>query len=96
MNNTTIKFEKLEESKISIFLCKDGGWQLSKEFGFHKCSPSRDYFVKWVEHDSKWSLFITSYNVISNYDGTLDNCIITVDTLFDVFNYICENKHTHY
>jgi hypothetical protein len=92
----TIIFEKYECKEIENFICKDGGWQLSKEFGFHKSSPARDYFVKWVGCDGKWSLFITNYNSCSNFNYTLNNCIVTVDTLFDVFDYICENKHIHY
>lgn len=42
--NNFISFEKFE--KFDCFSCKDGGWQLSKTLGFHKCSPSRNYFVK--------------------------------------------------
>lgn len=92
MSNHSITFEQLKED-IDIFVCKEGGWQLSKECGFHKMSPARDYHVKWVECDGKWSLFIANY---SNVDFTLNNCIVTVDTLFDVFQYICQNKHIHY
>jgi hypothetical protein len=91
----SIQFGKAESEEISAFVCKDGGWQLSKEFGFHKCSPARDYFVKWVECDGKWSLFITSYNCVQK-QASSRNCIVTVETLFDVFDYMCENKHTHY
>jgi len=92
----SIKFEKNEG--IMIFVCKDGGWQLSKELGFHKYSPPHDYLVKWVKNDEKWSLYIFTYNGISNYDFTysVNNCIVIVDTLFDVLDYICENLHTHY
>lgn len=98
MNTGSIQFEKFEGGGLAIFVCKDGGWQLSKELGFHKCSPPRDYLVKWVEFDGKWSLIITSYNRISHYDFTysVENCIVTVDTIFDVFDYICKNKHIHY
>lgn len=49
--NTFIKFDKFEFGQITIYKCKDGGWQLSKELGLHKCSPARDYLVKWVQND---------------------------------------------
>jgi len=94
--NQSIHFEKHECEKFAIFNCKDGGWQLSKELGYHKCSPARDYLVAWVEKDGRWSLYITGYN---NYDlkqYELNECITTVDTMFDVIDYICNNKHTHY
>ena len=90
-----IEFEKYEDGHFAMFNCKDGGWQLSRELGFHKCSPPRDYFVRWIECDGKYTLYITSYN--SGYNVICkDNYIVTVDTLFDVLDYICKNKHTHY
>ena len=87
----SIEFEKIEYGNIKGFVCKDGGWQLSKEHGFHKCSSARDNLVKWVEDKGKWSLYITNYG----YDE-LNEIITTVDTLFDVFDYIGQNKHIHY
>ena len=117
--NTSIQFDKFKCEEITIYNCKDGGWQLSKENGLHKCSPARDYLVKWVQYNGKWSLYITNYNSIhdtylvflgeqrSHENSSLsthklsdkfivDNFIITLDTLFDVFDYISENRHTHY
>ena len=95
--NRSIQFEKHKAGELAIFVCKDGGWQISKELGFHKCSPPRDYLVKWVEYDGKWSLYIFSYHYDTyDFKYSVDNCIGTVDTIFDVFDYICENKHTHY
>ena len=93
--NTSIQFNKYKCEEITIYNCKDGGWQLSKENGFHKCSPSRDYLVKWIQYDGKWSLYITNYNN-NNLIYIEDNVIVTLDTLFDVFDYISENRHTHY
>lgn len=93
--NNSIKFDKFECGEITIYTCKDGGWQLSKELGLHKCSPARNYLVKWVQYDGKWSLYITSYNN-NNFIYNINNFIVTVDTLFDVFDYVCENRHTHY
>lgn len=92
--NSLIQFEKIEYGNISCFLCNDGGWQLNKEFGFHKISSARDYHVQWVEKNGKWSLYITNYDYDSKNE--LTEIIITVDTIFDVFDYICNNKHTHY
>ena len=116
-----IQFEKFESGHLAMFVCKDGGWQLGKELGFHKCSPPRDYLVRWIECDGKldvvsdaeqristhlpldnqresrgrWTLYITSYN--SGYNVICkENYIVTVDTIFDVLDYICKNKHTHY
>ena len=91
----SIKFDKHSCELFAIFVCKDGGWQLSKELGFHKCSPARDYLVKWVEIGGKWTLYITSYNN-SEFTYGLNEIIITVDTIFDMIDYICKNKHTHY
>ena len=89
-----IQFEKLEYGNIVCFLCNDGGWQLNKDFGFHKISPSRDYHVQWVEKDGRWSLYITNYH--HDYKNELTEIIITVDTIFDVIDYICKNKNIHY
>ena len=91
----SIAFEKIEYGNIACFVNKDGGWQLNKEYGFHKCSSARDYHVQWVEKDGKWTLYITSY-IGFEHKKELTETIITVDTIFDVLNYICENKHTHY
>ena len=94
--NTSIQFDKFKCKEITIYNCKDGGWQLSKEHGLHKCSPARDYLVKWIclPHE-KWSLYITNYN--NNHSIYIeDNFIVTLDTLFDVFDYISENRHIHY
>lgn len=88
-----IQFEKIEYGNISCFLCNDGGWQLNKELGFHKISSARDYHVQWMEKDGKWSLYLGNYNEPCN---ELTEIITTVDTIFDVINYICENKNTHY
>ena len=93
--DTSIKFDKFEFEQITIYKCKDGGWQLSKELGLHKCSPSRDYLVKWVQNDGKWSLCIANYDNI-HFTYKVNNCIVTLDTLFDVFDYISENRHIHY
>ena len=90
--NTSIQFDKCGES---IYNCQDGGWQLSKEQGLHKCSPARDYLVKWVQYHGKWSLYITNYNSI-HFTYIVNTFIVTLDTLFDVFDYISENRHTHY
>ena len=91
----SVFLEKIEYENIACFLCKEGGWQLSKEYGFHKCSPARDYFVKWVENDGKWSLYIGNYNMMDCGEG-LREIITTVDTLFDVVDYISKNKKIHY
>jgi hypothetical protein len=89
--NTSIQFDKFTCEETTIYNCKDGGWQLSKEHGLHKCSPARDYLVKWVQHHGKWSLYITNYN------SSHFTCIVTtLDTLFDVFDYISENRYAHY
>ena len=93
--NTSIQFDKFKCEEIAIYNCKDGGWQLSKEHGLHKCSPARDYLVKWVQYHGKWSLYITDYNSI-HFTYIVHNFIVTLDTLFDVFDYISENRHTHY
>lgn len=92
--DSQIHFDKIEYGNISSFVCRDSGWNLNKEFGFYKCSPSRDYHVQWIEKDGKWSLYITNYE--HDYKNELTEIIITVDTLFDVLDYICNNKHTHY
>ena len=93
----SIQFAKHEGGGLAIFNCNDGGWQLSKELGFHKCSPPRDYLVKWVEMDGKWSLHLFSYHYDTcDFHYHADNCMATVDTLFDVVDYICNHKHTHY
>jgi hypothetical protein len=92
-----IQFEKIEYGNIACFLCNDGGWQLNKELGFHKISSARDYHVQWIENNGKWSLYITNY--IGNYNRSnneLTEIIITVDTIYEVINYICKNKNTHY
>ena len=89
--NTSIQFDKFKCEEITIYNCKDGGWQLSKEHGLHKCSPARDYLVKWVQYHGKWSLYITNYNSIH-----FTYIVTTLDTLLDVFDYISENRHTHY
>lgn len=89
----SITFEKHECEKFAMFVCKDGGWQLSKELGYHKGSPARDYLVRWVEIDGKWSLYLSSY-FAKKYE--LNDSLITVDTIFDVVDYICNNKHMHY
>ena len=93
--NPSIEFEKFECEHLAYFVCKDGGWQLSKVLGFHKASPARDYLVLWKENGGKWSLYITGYD---NFElkYKLREIITTVDTIFDVFDYICENKHLHY
>ena len=89
--NTSIQFDKFKCEEKTIYNCKDGGWQLSKEHGLHKCSPARDYLVKWVQYNGKWSLYITNYNSIH-----FAHIVTTLDTLFDVFEYISENRHAHY
>ena len=91
----SLQFEQIQKD-VDIFVCKNGGWQLSKNSGFHKCSSAHDYHVEWIECSGKWSLFINNYNFDFNRKLTSNNCIITVDTLFDVFQYICQNKYTHY
>ena len=90
-----IVFEKVECEHLAVFRSRDGGWQLSKKLGFHKGSPARDYLVLWVEENGKWTLYITVYD---NFELTrkLTESIVTVDTLFDVFDYICKNKYMHY
>ena len=90
-----IVFEKVECEHLAVFRSRDGGWQLSKKLGFHKGSPARDYLVLWVEENGKWTLYITGYD---NFELTrkLTESIVTVDTLFDVFDYICKNKYMHY
>lgn len=93
--SNSISFEKYECEILACFVCKDGGWQLSKEFGFHKCSPPRDYLVFWIAKDGKWSLCITTYNNTDLEFGAKE-IILTVDTLFDVFDYICKNRYLHY
>jgi hypothetical protein len=89
--NTSIQFDKFTCEEKTIYNCKDGGWQLSKEHGLHKSSPARDYLVKWVQNHGKWSLYITNYNSIH-----FAYIVTTLDTLLDVFDYISENRHTHY
>lgn len=89
-----IQFDKIEYRNIAMFVCKDSGWQLSKEHGFHKRSSPHNYIVKWIEHDGKWSLFSSIYN--GGNKLLFDQCIITLDTMFDVFDYVCKNKYTHY
>jgi hypothetical protein len=90
--NPSLEFEKIEFQNIECFVGKDSGWQLSKEHGFHKISSARDYFVKWVEKEGKWCLYLTSYY---NHNE-LGEIITTVDTLYDVFDYIHKNKKIHY
>lgn len=87
----SVKFDKLEYKEFEVFVCKDSGWQLSKELGFHKSSPARDYLVKWVEKNGKWVLYLTDYG---NHGP--NESIVTVDTIFDVFDYMCKNKNIHY
>ena len=95
--NPSIEFEKIEFQNIACFVCKESGWQLSKELGLHKMSPARDYIVKWVEKDGKWSLYITSYYHTHPECGLGETqIIVTVDTLYDVLDYICTNKKIHY
>ena len=38
----TLQFDKIKFGNISSFSCRDGGWQLNKEFGFYRCSSARD------------------------------------------------------
>ena len=91
----TLQFDKIKFGNISSFSCRDGGWQLNEKFGFYRCSSARDYHVQWIEKDGKWSLYITNYH---NHDSKkeLTEIIITVDTLYDVFDYMSNNKDTHY
>ena len=90
----SLEFEKVECGDIKLFVNRDGGWQLNKENGFHKSSPPRDYTVRWIQCDEKWGLYLTSYFApINDLDSKYIHCILTVDTLFE---YICQNKHTHY
>ena len=95
--NSSLEFTKFDNDICPMFLCKDSGWQLSKELGLHKCSPCRDYIVRWFIKDEKWSLYITYYDNPDFKHGLNEkDLIITVDTMFDVFNYIYNNKTTHY
>jgi hypothetical protein len=93
--NTPIQFEQLKFGEKTYYIFKDGGWQLSKELGLHKCSPARDYLVSWVQHDGKWSLYMTYYENI-HFTYNVSDFIVTVDTLCDVFDYIYENRYMHY
>lgn len=90
---SSINFEQIEST---IFVCKDSGWQLSKELGFHKCSPARDYLVKWIEKNEKWFLYFTHYEDVEFKNEFTKSVLITVDTIFDVINYISKNKTIHY
>lgn len=87
----SIEFTKYK----ACFVCQDGGWQLSKNKGFHKCSSSRDYMVWWAEKDNQWSLYITNYYASVDV-GAEPIHILTLDTVFDVMDYMCNNKHIHY
>ena len=58
--DTSIQFDQYKFREMNWYKVKGTGWQLSKELGFHKCSPARDYLVKWVQHDGKWGLYITN------------------------------------
>lgn len=93
---SSINFEKIEHENIICFICKDSGWQLSKELGFHKSSPARDYLVKWFENDGKWSLYFTHYEDVEFNNEFTKSLLITVDTIFDVIDYMCKNKIIHY
>jgi hypothetical protein len=61
---SSIHFEKFEYADNVCFKCKDSGWNLSKELGFYKGSPSRDYLVKWKEIDGRWVLYFSHYDDI--------------------------------
>ena len=93
--NTSIQFDRFECGEMIMYKVKDTGWQLSNELGLHKCSPARDYLVKWFQYDGKWSLHITNYDN-THFTYTENNLIVAVDTLCDVFDYISENKYIHY
>lgn len=75
---------------------KDNGWKLSQNLGFHKSSILYDYLAKWIEYDGKWSLYITCYNDIEFKNAAKIMLLITVDTLFEVVDYICTNKTIPY
>jgi hypothetical protein len=93
--NTYIQFDRFECGELTMYHVKDGGWQLSNELGLHKCSPARDYLVKWFQYDGKWSLHIANYNN-THFTYNVNNLILTVDTLCDLFDYISENRYIHY
>ena len=93
---SSINFEKIEYANIACFSCKDSGWKLSKELGFHKSSPARDYLVKWFEKDGRWFLYFTHYDDVEFKNEFTKSLLIEVDTIFDVIDYICKNKSIHY
>ena len=74
----------------------DSGWHLSKELEFYKYSPARDYLVKWFEKEGKWSLYFTHYEDVEFENEFTTKLFITVDTIFEVLEYICKNKTLHY
>jgi hypothetical protein len=93
---SSINFEKVETGDFVGFVCKDGGWQISKKHGFHKSSPARDYLVRWFEKDSKWHLYFTHYKDENFENKFTKKLLITLDTIFDIIDYICKNKTSHY
>lgn len=97
---SSITFNKQECAGIIKYVSKskdkDNGWKLSQNLGFHKSSILYDYLAKWIEHDGKWSLYITCYNDIDFKNAAKIMLLITVDTLFEVVDYICTNKTIPY
>jgi hypothetical protein len=93
--DTSIQLDQLKFGEKTYYKFIGSGWQLSKELGFHKCSPARDYLVSWVQHDGKWCLYRTYYEN-TNFTYNVNDFIVIVDTLCDVFDYIFENRHLHY
>lgn len=75
-----------------MFICYDGGWQISREHGIHKCSPARDYMVQWIQENNKLHLKIKNYEVIEQPK----QIITTVETIFDVIDYIHLHKNIHF
>lgn len=87
-------FTKIQS--YTLYKCKHSRWQLSKEHNFHIGSGPLDYYAQWFyESDNKWKLYIGPYEGNSNWSRE-KTLIETVDTIFDVFEYIQNNKHPKY
>lgn len=85
--NMDFKFMDLEPSSFYSF----GRWNLSKNRGFNICSGPSDYYAQWFTEGDKWRLYISSYS--DDAFAREKKLLHTVDSLFEVFEYMRHNTH---
>jgi len=81
---------------LVLWVEENGKWTSSVDFTDLRSVTSKDDLgFAPPSGFAKPSLYITGYD---NFELTrkLTESIVTVDTLFDVFDYICKNKYMHY